>query len=261
MLDRVRRLGRVRRLARLRTADRAVIGGDAGQREDRARDERSRMVDEQLRARGIRDEQVLAAILAVPRDAFVGADLRGVAYADDALPIEAGQTISQPYIVGRMTELLRVGPGDRVLDIGTGSGYQAAVLAEMGCLVLSIERHASLAATARERLERLGHGGRVEIRVGDGSLGDVAGAPWRGILVAAAAPRIPATLREQLDPDGGRLVLPVGSRERQELIVIERTGTTWTETGDGPVMFVPLIGAEGFGAEGFGTEGGAGTER
>ena len=219
---------------------------DARSPEEHALDERTRMVDRQLRARGVRDEAVLAAILAVPRDAFVAAHLRGSAYADDALPIEAGQTISQPYIVGRMTELLRVGPGDRVLDIGTGSGYQAAVLAELGCEVVSIERHASLAETARERLERLGYEGRVEVRVGDGSVGDPDGAPWRGIVVAAAAPAIPIALREQLDPDGGRLVLPVGDRDRQQLIAVTRTGDTWVETSDGPVVFVPLIGAEGF---------------
>ena len=204
------------------------------------------MVQVQLRDRGIRDEAVLAAIEAVPRDAFVAADLRGSAYADDALPIEAGQTISQPYIVGRMTELLRVGPGDRVLDIGTGSGYQAAVLAELGGTVVSIERHASLAASARERLERLGYGERVEIRVGDGSIGDSGGAPWRGILVAAAAPSVPPALRGQLDSGGGRLVLPVGDRDRQQLIVVTREGDTWTETSDGPVVFVPLIGEAGF---------------
>ena len=204
------------------------------------------MVQVQLRDRGILDEAVLAAILAVPRDAFVAADLRGSAYADDALPIEAGQTISQPYIVGRMTELLRVGPGDRVLDIGTGSGYQAAVLAELGCRVVSIERHASLAASAHERLEALGYGDRVDIRVGDGSRGDPAGAPWRGIVVAAAAPSVPPALREQLDPDGGRLVVPVGDRDRQQLIVVTRDGDGWTEIDDGAVVFVPLIGAEGF---------------
>src|SRR5918912_3802344 len=115
------------------------------------------MVDVQLRARGIRDERVLAAILAVPRDEFVGERLRGSAYADDALPIEAGQTISQPYIVGRMTELLRIQPGDRVLDIGTGSGYQAAVLAELGCRVTSIERIPELAADARANLAATGY--------------------------------------------------------------------------------------------------------
>jgi len=145
-------LDRLRRLVRSMTADGS---GDAAV-DDGGLTERTRMVERQLRARGVRDEAVLAAILAVPRDAFVTPNLRGVAYADDALPIEAGQTISQPYIVGRMTELLRVGPGDRVLDIGTGSGYQAAILEALGCSVLSIERHASLAETARVRLERLG---------------------------------------------------------------------------------------------------------
>ena len=204
------------------------------------------MVEVQLRARGIADERVLAAMQAVPRDAFVATYLRRSAYADDALPIEAGQTISQPYIVGRMTELLRVGPDDRVLDIGTGSGYQAAVLAALGCRVVSIERHASLAEAARDRLAQLGYGDRVEVRVGDGSVGDPDGAPWRGIIVAAAAPRVPDALRAQLDPDGGRLVLPVGNRDRQELIVVTRTGDTWAERRDGPVVFVPLIGEEGF---------------
>jgi protein-L-isoaspartate(D-aspartate) O-methyltransferase len=253
-------LDRLRRLARSVSADPSGETGAAPPREagaaDPARDarsddggliERTRMVEDQLRARGVRDEAVLAAVLAVPRDAFVATGLRRVAYADDALPIEAGQTISQPYIVGRMTELLRVGPGDRVLDIGTGSGYQAAVLAALGCVVVSIERHASLAGTARARLERLGYGDRVEIRVGDGSLGDPEGAPWRGILVAAAAPAVPAALREQLDPDGGRLVVPVGNRDRQELILVTRDGATWTETSDGAVVFVPLIGEAGFG--------------
>jgi protein-L-isoaspartate(D-aspartate) O-methyltransferase len=239
MLDRVRRLARSMSAGDPRSPDEQTD-------EDRARAERARMVEHQLRARGVVDVRVLAAILAVPRDAFVSADLRGSAYADDALPIEAGQTISQPYIVGRMTELLRVGPGDRVLDVGTGSGYQAAVLAELGCRVVSIERHASLAETARERLAGLGYGDRVEVRVGDGSLGEPAGAPWRGILVAAAAPAIPDALREQLDPVGGRLVIPIGSRDRQQLIVVTRTGDTWTETSDGPVVFVPLIGASGF---------------
>jgi protein-L-isoaspartate(D-aspartate) O-methyltransferase len=233
-------------LDRLRRLARSMSGPDARSPEDRARDERVRMVERQLRARGIRDEAVLAAMIAVPREAFVSASLRGSAHADDALPIEAGQTISQPYIVGRMTELLRVGPGDRVLDVGTGSGYQAAVLAEIGCAVVSIERHASLATTARERLARLDYADRVDIRVGDGSVGDPAGAPWRGILVAAAAPDVPAALREQLDPDGGRLVVPVGGHDRQQLIVVERHGDTWTETSDGPVVFVPLIGEEGF---------------
>jgi protein-L-isoaspartate(D-aspartate) O-methyltransferase len=241
---------RLRRLARSMSADAQGSSeidrpGDPGADDGRLT-ERTRMVEIQLRARGVHDEAVLAAILAVPRDEFVTPELRGSAYADDALPIEAGQTISQPYIVGRMTELLRVGPGDRVLYIGTGSGYQAAVLAELGCTVVSIERHASLADAARERLERLGYGERVEVRVGDGSIGDAAGAPWRAIVVAAAAPRVPEALRDQLDPDGGRLVVPVGSRDRQQLIVVTRDGDTWTETSDGAVVFVPLIGVGGW---------------
>jgi protein-L-isoaspartate(D-aspartate) O-methyltransferase len=204
------------------------------------------MVETQLRTRGIADEQVLAAIGAVPREAFIAEGLRRSAYADDALPIEAGQTISQPYIVARMTELLRVGPGDRVLEIGTGSGYQAAVLAELGCEVVTIERHAELALGARARLERLGYADRVEVRLGDGSIGIPEGAPWRGILVAAAAPHVPDVLRRQLDPAGGRLVIPIGGRSRQDLVVVTRDGDRWTEASDGPVVFVPLIGEGGF---------------
>jgi protein-L-isoaspartate(D-aspartate) O-methyltransferase len=225
-----------------------AMSGDPGTPEAAAAS-RARMVERQLRTRGIADERVLAAVAAVPREAFVPEHLRGAAHADEALPIEAGQTISQPYIVGRMTELLRVAPGDRILDIGTGSGYQAAVLAELGCRVVSIERIAELAASARDRLATLGYGDRVEVRVGDGSLGDPGGAPWRGIVVAAAAPTVPEALRSQLDPDGGRLVLPVGDRDRQDLRVVERQGDEWLETSDGPVTFVPLIGAEGFSAD------------
>lgn len=208
--------------------------------------QRARMVDGQLRARGIADERVLAAMLAIPREAFLDERQRRLAYADEALPIEAGQTISQPYIVARMTELLRVAPGDRVLEIGTGSGYQAAVLAAIGCRVVTIERHAALADSARERLRELGLGELVEVRIGDGSVGALDGAPWRAILVTAAAPSIPPALREQLDPDGGRLVLPVGQRMHQELIVVTRDGDQWLEESDGPVAFVPLIGEGGF---------------
>lgn len=209
-------------------------------------DERTRMVERQLRARGIADERVLAAMLTVPREAFISADQRVDAYTDQALPIAAGQTISQPYIVARMTELLATSEGDRVLEIGTGSGYQAAVLAALGCRVTTIERHVELATSARRVLERLGFGDAVEVRVGDGSIGAADGAPWRGILVAAAAPAIPAVLREQLSADGGRLVLPVGTRDRQDLIVVIRDGDVWEERNDGPVAFVPLVGEAGF---------------
>jgi protein-L-isoaspartate(D-aspartate) O-methyltransferase len=204
------------------------------------------MVATQLRARGIRDERVLAALSSVPREQFVPDWQRGVAYADEALPIPAGQTISQPYMVARMTELLAVLPGERVLEIGTGSGYQAAVLATLGGQVTTIERHAELAAAARERLVRLGFGETIEVRVGDGSIGDPAGAPWPAIVVTAAAPVVPAPLREQLDPDGGRLVVPVGSRDRQDLILVTRRGDEWLEHNDGPCVFVPLVGEAGF---------------
>ncbi len=212
---------------------------------DRASDARARMVAEQLRGRDIRDPRVLAAMATVPRDAFVAEGVRGQAYGDYPLPIAAGQTISQPYIVARMTELLAVESGDRVLDVGTGSGYQAAVLAELGCLVTSIDRETLLADDARERLASLGYGARVTVVTGDGSLGHPAGAPWDGILVAAGAPEIPEALRTQL-ADGRRLVIPVGSRREQQLLVVERHGDEWTERSDGACVFVPLVGAAGW---------------
>jgi protein-L-isoaspartate(D-aspartate) O-methyltransferase len=204
------------------------------------------MVETQLRARGIRDERVLGAMASLPRERFVPEQRRAIAYADEALPIPAGQTISQPWIVARMTELLAPRVGDRVLDIGTGSGYQAAILALLGARVVSIERQPELAESARARLAELGFGDQVEVRLGDGSLGDPTGAPWDGILVAAAAPAIPTPLREQLSPNGGRLVIPVGNRGRQDLLLVVRHGDTWDERNDGPVVFVPLVGEEGF---------------
>jgi protein-L-isoaspartate(D-aspartate) O-methyltransferase len=204
------------------------------------------MIAEQLRGRGIGDERVLWAMGQVPRERFVPAERRDQAYDDSALPIGGGQTISQPYVVARMTELLAPRDGDRVLEVGTGSGYQAAILALLGCQVVSIERDPQLAVAARQRLAELGLEDRIEIRVGDGSLGDPDGAPYPRILVTAAAPRIPPTLREQLHPHGGRMVIPVGSRWDQELLLVVREGDEWLETPAGRVVFVPLVGAEGF---------------
>jgi protein-L-isoaspartate(D-aspartate) O-methyltransferase len=215
-----------------------------GAERDYARD-RAQMVARQLRNRGIRDERVLAAMGSIPREAFVDAEDRSIAYADEALPIDAGQTISQPFMVARMTELLDVQPGDRVLEIGTGSGYQASVLARLGARVTSIERQAALVPAARARLADLGLGDLVEVRVADGSLGDHAGAPWDGIIVTAAAPAVPQALRDQL-AEGGHLVIPVGPRDRQILMVVTRHGDEWIEQPDGACVFVPLIGAGGF---------------
>ena len=202
------------------------------------------MVAEQLRSRGIADERVLGVMTATPREVFVPEDVRAEAYADEAIPIGAGQTISQPYMVARMTELLEVQPGDRILEIGTGSGYQAAILAGLGAWVTTYERQESLIPAARARLESVGFGDHVEIRLADGSLGDPAGAPWDGIIVTAAAPSIPVELRDQLG-EGGRLVIPVGPRDRQILTVVTRRGNDWIERPDGACVFVPLIGAGG----------------
>jgi protein-L-isoaspartate(D-aspartate) O-methyltransferase len=203
------------------------------------------MVAQQLRRRGIRDERVLEAMATTPREAFVPGVPTSLAYDDRALPIDAGQTISQPYMVARMTELLALEPGDRILEVGTGSGYQAAVLARLGARVTTIERHADLAEAARERLRSLGIDG-VDVRFGDGSRGDSEGAPWDGIVVTAAAPAIPHALREQLAV-GARLVIPVGPRYQQDLLVIERKGPNdWDEWSDGAVVFVPLVGAGGW---------------
>jgi protein-L-isoaspartate(D-aspartate) O-methyltransferase len=206
---------------------------------------RAAMVENQLRTRGIADERVLQSMAAIPRERFVPYESRHDAYADEALPIGVGQTISQPYMVARMTELLDVQPGDRILEIGTGSGYQAAVLAWLGAKVTTVERQATLVPEARARLDALGLSDKVGIRLADGSRGDTEGAPWDGIMVTAAAPAIPDELRGQL-ADGGRLVIPVGPRDRQVLMVVTRHGDEWTERPDGACIFVPLIGAGGF---------------
>jgi protein-L-isoaspartate(D-aspartate) O-methyltransferase len=210
-----------------------------------ADEDRRRMVQDQLRDRGIRDERVLAAMASIPRERFLDRDHQSRAYADEAVPIDAGQTISQPWVVARMTELLSPRPGDRILELGTGSGYQAAILAALGADVTSLERHAVLASQARERIAALGLPDAVHIRTTDGSLGDPGGAPWDGIIVTAAAPSIPTELRDQL-ADRGRLVIPVGPRDHQILTLVIRDGDEWHETPHGAVVFVPLIGEGGF---------------
>ena len=203
------------------------------------------MVARQLRGRGIRDERVLAAMERVPRELFVPEDVRASAYDDSALPIGEGQTISQPYIVALISELLELRGDERVLDVGTGSGYQAAVLAELAREVVSIERHRALAERASRALAEAGYGGRVEVHVGDGSVGRPERAPYGGVAVAAAAPGVPQALYEQL-LDGGRLVVPVGGRGGQRLEAVERTPEGPRVVRSVPCRFVPLVGAGGF---------------
>jgi protein-L-isoaspartate(D-aspartate) O-methyltransferase len=208
------------------------------------RPEREDMVLVQIERRGVRDERVLAALRAVPREWFVPEAHQAQAYADRALPIGSGQTISQPFMVALMTAALRPGPASRVLEVGTGSGYQAAVLAELSQHVITIERHGALASEARQRLEVLGYS-HVEVVVGDGTEGYPPGAPYDGILVTAGAPHVPETLRTQL-AEGGRLVIPVGTSSQQELVVIERHGDGFRETRGEGCIFVPLVGRHGW---------------
>ena len=201
---------------------------------------RLRMVEEQLVARGLRDEDVLAAMRSVPRHLFVPDDLAHEAYADSPLPIGLGQTISQPYMVALMTALLQIDVRSRVLEIGSGSGYQTAVLAELAGEVCAIERLAPLAERARAMLARLGYD-NVRLAIGDGARGWHELAPFQGILVAAAADEVPPELLGQL-ADGGRLVVPVGrSRGDQVLTIVERVGDSFEERHDTRCRFVPLI--------------------
>jgi protein-L-isoaspartate(D-aspartate) O-methyltransferase len=202
------------------------------------------MVAEQLADRGIVDERVLGAMGRVPREVFVQPRDRRRAYRDLPLRIGLGQTISQPYMVAIICQAAGVREGDRVLDIGTGSGYQAAVLAEMGATVHTIERLSELAERARARLAEAGYEG-VEVAVGDGSLGLPEYQPYDAIVVAAAAPAMPESLYEQLRA-GGRLVVPVGGPEGQRLEVIVRSPEGPVVSRSVPCRFVPLVGAEGF---------------
>jgi protein-L-isoaspartate(D-aspartate) O-methyltransferase len=222
---------------------------DPGPDQDRARepmdDARHRMVHEQIEARGLRDPELLRALEVVPRHRFVeGPD----PYGDQALPIREGQTISQPYVVAAMTDAARPPrgwQGAKVLEIGTGSGYQAAVLAELGADVTTVERYPELSRRAGERLREAGYG-NVKLVVGDGTHGVPEGAPYDVVLVTAAGPSVPEPLLRQLSPNGGKLVMPVGSRTHQWLTVVERHGDNAASRQREPVVFVPLIGEHGF---------------
>lgn len=207
---------------------------------------RARMVERDLLARGIVDARILAAFGDVPRERFVDPDFATLAYSDRPLPIGFGQTISQPYIVALMVEAARIGSSDRVLEVGAGSGYAAAVISRIADRVIGIERHPELADQSRERLARLGYS-NVEIVEGDGTLGWSKGAPFDAILAAASGREVPPSLVDQLAP-GGRLVMPIGaSGDVQRLLLVTKSAAGRTDRRDlGAVRFVPLIGAEGW---------------
>jgi len=210
---------------------------------------RDAMVDAQIAGRGVRDRAVLEAMRSVPREAFVAAGLRERAYDDTPLPIGSGQTISQPYIVALMLEAAAIAPGDRVLEVGAGSGYAAAIAGRLAAHVDAVERHAGLARAAAARLAGLGSA-NVTIHEADGSVGWPAGAPYDAIVVAAAGPHLPAALREQLAV-GGRLVMPVGDRGRgQRLLKLTRIDAgNFRQEDLGGVVFVPLVGAQGWASD------------
>jgi protein-L-isoaspartate(D-aspartate) O-methyltransferase len=213
-------------------------------RSDRFAAERQNMVDSQLRARGIRDQRVLDAMARVPRHDFVEERYREQAYEDHPIPIAEGQTVSQPYIVALMLETLLLEPSSKVLEIGTGSGYQAAVLAELTAEVYSVERHPQLARAAEAALVRHGYT-NVRVILGDGSHGLPALAPFDAIIVSAAAPQVPSALFDQLR-EGGRMIIPVGPPEAQELqLVRKHQGHPQVNRLEG-CRFVPLIGGQGY---------------
>lgn len=206
--------------------------------------QREEMIEKQLRRRGIHDAAVLAAMMAVPRHEFVSEDVRAHAYDDLPLPIGSGQTISQPYIVAAMTAVLHLQPGDRVLEIGTGCGYHAAVLSRLAKEVFTIERRPELASSASATLARLGYS-NAHVHCGDGTLGLPELAPFDAILVAAAAPAVPKPLLAQL-AEGGRIILPVGDAEHQELQLVEKRGDTFPTKMLEGCRFVPLLGYHGW---------------
>lgn len=207
---------------------------------------RHSMVDHQIASRGVKDERVLKAMRTVPREAFIPDHLAEFAYDDTPLPIEVEQTISQPYVVALMAEALEIHPEDRVLEVGAGSGYAAAVLGQVAHEVWAIERHQVLARLADNRMRGLGYS-NVHVRQGDGTLGWPEQAPYDAIVVAAGGPEVPPALVDQLAP-GGRLVIPVGPDPRlQELVRVRKnTGGTITQEDLGAVRFVPLVGAQGW---------------
>jgi len=206
--------------------------------------QRARMVDVQLRQRGIRDQRLLTAMAGVPRENFIAPELSKGAYADGPIPIGEGQTVSQPYMVAAMVEALQTQPTDRVLEVGTGTGYEGAILGELVAEVWTIERHPQLAAKAEKILAGMGYS-NVHVICGDGSLGLPQHAPFDKIIVAAAAPRVPPSLVAQL-AEGGRLVVPVGDRTGQQLQIVQRKNGEIVTSSHTLCCFVPLIGSEGW---------------
>lgn len=221
-----------------------LIGVGSGEKQGDRSAERAVMVETQLVSRGLRDVRVLEAMRTICRELFVPAPYLEDAYADRALAVGFGQTISQPYIVAYMTERLGVEPHHHVLEVGTGTGYQTAVLAKLARTVVSVERIAELSETARERVASADVS-NVTFVTGDGGLGAKEYGPFDRIMVTAAAPRVPVTLLKQL-VDGGRMVLPVGEEGDQRLVLVERRGDRFDETNMLRVRFVPLLGAAGF---------------
>ncbi|MBU0492827.1 MAG: protein-L-isoaspartate(D-aspartate) O-methyltransferase [Chloroflexi bacterium] len=209
--------------------------------------ERAYMVQHQIMSRGIHDEPLLNALRRVPRHQFVPPDQAPAAYQDRPLPIGLGQTISQPYMVALMTEALHLTGDENVLEVGTGSGYQAAILGELARQITTIERHAPLADRTQRLLQDLGYA-NVTVVTGDGTLGWPASAPYDAILVTAGAPHIPSALQAQL-ADGGRLVIPVGSSGFQNLVRLTRHGPRFDQEDLGGCVFVPLIGKQGWGED------------